>query len=346
MVAAIALVSGAATFAARSWAEARGRGEPPRAEAPPGGGPRFAKTIDAGAFLKGNLHAHSTRSDGDSPPQDVYAYYRDHGYAFAVLSDHNTRTDPARYRPLARRGFVMIPGEEVTTTAAGKPVHVNALCTRRRIGGGSFGTAREALAWAVARVKEQGAIALVNHPNFGWGLAPGDLSAAEGAELLEIWSGHPYVRTEGDEQHPSHEALWSSLLDRGGAFAAVAVDDTHHLSKAAKEPAARPQRGWVEVFGARPTERAICDALRRGRLYASAGPKLTRLRVGGALLGVTVAAPAEVEFLGAGGEVLADVQAAANREVRYELRGGERYVRARVTGKDGKRAWTQAYRME
>lgn len=323
---------------------------PPR-RAPPAarrasGPPRFAETIDVSRFLRGNLHTHSNRSDGDSPPAEVYAHYRDHGYAFVALTDHNTRTDPAEHRALARRGFVMIPGEEVTTTGAGKPVHVNALCTKTTIGGGTFATVREALSWAVGRVKAQGAIALVNHPNFDWALSADDVPSARGAELLEIWSGHPYVHSEGDLLRPSHEAIWSRMLDEGETFAGVAVDDMHHLARDAKEPAVRPLRGWVEVFGAEATEQAICDGLRRGRLYASSGPKLARLRVKDATFAVTVSAPARVEVLGAEGAVLADVKAGAGKEVRYELRGGERHVRARITGQDGKRAWTQAYRVE
>jgi hypothetical protein len=276
----------------------------------------------------------------------VYALYRKQGYAFLALTDHNLRTDPGDFTAEARRGFVVIPGEEVTLTAAGKPVHVNALCTKKTIGGGNFATAREALTWAVARVKEQGGIALVNHPNFDWALSAYDLPAARGAELLEIWSGHPYVHSEGDLLRPSHEALWTRMLDAGEAFAGVAVDDTHQLKNDAHEPAARPLRAWVEVFGSRASEDAICDGLRRGRLYASSGPKLSRIRVKDATFAVTPASAARVEVLGAEGAVLAEVEAGAGKEVRYELRGGERYVRARITGKDGKRAWTQAYRVE
>jgi hypothetical protein len=371
IVAGAVFVVGVGTCAVRSWSKADVPAEPSakpaeapeatsaatvptkgaraatkRAPPPRSGPPRFAETLDVSGFLRGNLHTHSNRSDGDSPPADVYAFYRDHGYAFVVLSDHNTRTDPAEHRALLRHGFVMIPGEEVTMSAAGKPVHINAICTRTTIGGGPFATAREALEWGVARTVEQGAIALVNHPNFGWALSGDDLPAADGAALLEVWSGHPHVNTQGDLLRPSHEALWTAMLDAGEAFAAVAVDDMHYLSPSAKEPAARPLRGWVEVFGSQATEEVICDGLRRGRLYASSGPKLSRIRVKDTAFAITVAAPARVEILGAEGAVLAEVDAAAGKEVRYELRGGERYVRARITGRDGKRAWTQAYQVE
>src|SRR5262245_54655083 len=44
-----------------------------------------------GRFYKGNLHAHSTRSDGKLSPEEVVAAYRDRGYDFLVLTDHFLR---------------------------------------------------------------------------------------------------------------------------------------------------------------------------------------------------------------------------------------------------------------
>lgn len=40
-------------------------------------------------WWKGNTHTHTWWSDGDSPPENVAAWYREHGYQFLVLSDHN-----------------------------------------------------------------------------------------------------------------------------------------------------------------------------------------------------------------------------------------------------------------
>ncbi len=40
-------------------------------------------------WWKGNTHSHSWWSDGDAPPEVVAAWYRDHGYNFLVISDHN-----------------------------------------------------------------------------------------------------------------------------------------------------------------------------------------------------------------------------------------------------------------
>lgn len=40
-------------------------------------------------WWKGNLHTHSLWSDGDDFPEMIASWYRDHGYHFLALSDHN-----------------------------------------------------------------------------------------------------------------------------------------------------------------------------------------------------------------------------------------------------------------
>lgn len=309
--------------------------------------PRFAVRLDVSTFQKGNIHTHSTLSDGDSPPNEVFAWYRDHGYAFVALTDHNRLVDLARYRVMEKPGFTLIPGEEISMWSKGLPVHVNALCTRSTIGGGTFPTASEGLAWAIGKVREQGGAALVNHPNFEWSLTEKDMPAAHEAQLLEIWSGHPYVRTNGDHAHKSHEAIWDEALSEGLSFAGVAVDDTHHLNPDAPEAgASRPGRGFVEVFAPAATEALICDALRQGQLYASFGATLKRITVEGEVMTVwPTDTGALVEFIGERGALLESSRPGEGGAATYHLRGFEPYVRARVTQADGKRAFTNAYRI-
>ncbi|MGK4006216.1 CehA/McbA family metallohydrolase [Sorangium sp. So ce1036] len=314
--------------------------------------PRFVERLDVRVFQRGNLHAHSARSDGDSPAQLVFAWYRDHGYQFLALTDHNSFLDATRSPAVRVQGFLVLPGEEVTMGAAGQPVHVNALCTRRRIGGGTFRTVRDALAWATSAILAQGGVALVNHPNFYWAIGPEDIAAAEGAQLLEIFSGHPHVRSDGDANHTSAEEKWEQALSSGQRIAAVAVDDMHALTGANRHvPQAFPGTGWVEVFAEEASQEAICAALSAGRLYASSGPRLTRIAVEADTFTLWVEPPdVMVEFLDRWGALLASELPTAEAEASgvghraaYRLRGAEHYVRARLTAPDGSRAWTQAY---
>ena len=52
-------------------------------------------------FYKGNTHAHTLWSDGDAAPQAVVAWYRDQGYDFLALTDHNTLQRGERWFPVA-----------------------------------------------------------------------------------------------------------------------------------------------------------------------------------------------------------------------------------------------------
>ena len=41
-------------------------------------------------WWKGNLHTHTLWSDGDDYPEQIAKWYKDHGYHFLTLTDHNT----------------------------------------------------------------------------------------------------------------------------------------------------------------------------------------------------------------------------------------------------------------
>ena len=45
---------------------------------------------DSARWWKGNLHAHSLWSDGDDYPEMITDWYKQHGYHFLGISDHNT----------------------------------------------------------------------------------------------------------------------------------------------------------------------------------------------------------------------------------------------------------------
>jgi hypothetical protein len=48
-------------------------------------------------WWKGNTHTHTLWSDGDGAPELVAAWYREHGYHFVVLSDHDVLSEGERW---------------------------------------------------------------------------------------------------------------------------------------------------------------------------------------------------------------------------------------------------------
>ncbi|MDE3076451.1 MAG: PHP domain-containing protein [Chloroflexota bacterium] len=291
-------------------------------------------------WFKGNTHAHTTNSDGDASPDAVVAWYEEHGYHFLALSDHNVLTPPAVGRPTS---LTLLSAEEVTMPLW---VHVNGLGLHSAI---EPPVAPEALAmadqkpWfveqALAAIEAQGALAHVNHPNFLWALNAELLERIPGVRFLEVFNGHHASNNLGDSYRPSVESLWDRLLQRGRLVYGVASDDAHHY--ATFDPIHdNPGRGWIWVRTEDARPESILAAMRAGDFYASTGVTLAECDVRGRELCVTVAgeAPATIELLGTGGKVL---DQRCGLEARFALPSSEPYVRARVSGPHGQRAWLQ-----
>jgi hypothetical protein len=285
------------------------------------------------AWLKGNTHTHTLESDGDSTPAEVVRWYREHGYDFLVITDHDKLTIADG------GGMVMIPGEEVTDRLPKKPLHVNAIGIRRVVPPQKGVTPVEVLQRNIDAVREAGGIAQINHPNFGWAFGAEELLKLDGATLLEIASGHPYVNMDGP---PSVEQMWDALLTAGKKIYAVAVDDSHHLKRPWDTDIAPPGKAWIVVRAEQREPKAILAAIAGGDFYASTGVELTDYSATPAAIVVTIKeknlARYRTQFIGAGGRVLAESR---ENPARYAFRGNETYVRAKVIDSNGKVAWMQ-----
>jgi hypothetical protein len=298
-------------------------------------------------WYKGNTHTHTLNSDGDSTPDDVVRWYREHGYQFLVLTDHNfqTRVDGLNALHGADDQFLVVKGEEVTSTAGGRPVHVNGLDTSRRIGsqsGADGSTVVDVLRRSVDAIRAASGVPHINHPNFRWALTPDDLRQIQNCKLLEIFNGHPEVNNLGGGGVPGLEEIWDRLLSNGTLVYGIAVDDAHVFKKPGDPNVSGPGRGWVVVRAAHLEPRALLDAMERGDFYASTGVVLDDLAVTSTSLAIKVKPAASskyrVQFIGRDGRVLSEVPDAS---ATYTFTGGEGYVRAKVIESNGRLAWIQ-----
>lgn len=66
-------------------------------------------------ILKGNLHAHTTFSDGRFPVEEVVARYRDLGYDFLAITDHDDLVQPDYWVniPSSDDSMIILPGVEL-----------------------------------------------------------------------------------------------------------------------------------------------------------------------------------------------------------------------------------------
>jgi hypothetical protein len=164
--------------------------------------------------------------------------------------------------------------------------------------------------------------------------------------LLEVANEASDSNNAGDALHPSTEALWDAVLTSGRTLFAVASDDAHDYDDADARRA-RGEEVFVGDLGfvmvrAKKEPHAIREALARGDFYASTGVLLSTLETDdGFQLEVSTACPGQFEFafIGEHGRELAHT---VGRSASLKLEpGASRYVRAVITGPDGRRAWTQ-----
>lgn len=293
-------------------------------------------------WYKGNTHTHTAESDGDSPPDQVARWYKEHGYQFLVLSDHNVFTDPAKLAHLADSTFLLIPGEELTSSFQQKPVHVNGLNIPHVLEAQRDSTLVGTVQRNVDAVRGVNGVPHINHPNFGWALDTAVLARIERDRLIEIFNGHPTVHNHGGDDSPGMEAVWDWLLSQGKVLYGIAVDDAHHFQGEFAADRANPGRGWLGVAAGSLSAADLMEALEAGHFYASTGVVLDRIQVEPTRLTVHIRPRTNFKyttaFIGQDGKVLATV---GGLQPSYTLRGGERYVRARVEDSGGAVAWVQ-----
>ena len=294
------------------------------------------------SWYKGNTHTHTVESDGDSPPEYVARWYKEHGYDFLVLSDHNVFTDPAQLSHLTDSAFILIPGEEVTSSYESVPVHVNGLNLPGLVNPRTGSTLVATIQNNVDAIREVEGVPHVNHPNFRWAFGAEELAQVENDRLLEIYNGHPSVHNEGGGGFPSLEEIWDMLLTGGKRIYGIAVDDAHHFQGEFSADRANPGRGWISVRARALDAAEIMQQLEAGQFYASTGVRLADVVTEERRLEIHIAPRGDFRytttFIGSGGRVLA---VSMENPAVYTLQGGERYVRAKVTDSRGDAAWVQ-----
>ena len=295
-------------------------------------------------WYKGNLHTHTTKSDGDAESEVVVQWYREHDYDFLVLSDHNhlTLLECGASRDISERP-IMIPGEEVSANTLGgaAPVHVGAIGLSRMVEPIDADDVVATIQANVDAILEAGGIASINHPNFRWAFDHEEIKQVTGESFLEVYNGHPLVNVYGAPGKFSYEEIWDGALTAGRVVFGVATDDAHRYYDFSPRQS-NPGRGWVMVNAPELTSEAIVEALVAGEFYASTGVTLKELESSRESIHLEIKQVYDeictTTFTGRGGVTLAEE---VGLEATYRIRGDEGYVRATVKSSGGTKAWTQ-----
>jgi hypothetical protein len=291
-------------------------------------------------WLKGNLHCHTTNSDGHISPQERLDGYVEHGYDFLCLSDHHriTRIDTVS----APDDFVLIQGAELhpDNPFGGQVHHFLALNLTEEID-----ARRMPPQHVIDEVKRQGGSIWLAHPHWSSVNIIRDTLPLHGLDGIEVFNstclGH------GRPESGGHWDDWMSLTNR--LYPALGNDDAHRADQESWDT----YLGWTMVRVKERSPAAIVTALKAGASFATTGPLIDDIRLRPAaestadrrIVEATVCCSAAQRIL-----AVCDVYGNSYREpgrtfteATFNLRPNTRWVRFEVIGPDGSKAWSNPF---
>jgi hypothetical protein len=282
-----------------------------------------------GNWYRGNLHTHTTQSDGRRSPEDAIAWYREQGYDFLALSDHWVLT-PGR---AVSQGFITLTATELN----GEGYHL-LVAGLAELPPRALEHRPQAV---IDHVKAQGALAYIAHP-YWTGRPSGEIAALRGLDGMEVYNSVCEI-SKGTGHARVH---WDDCLSTGRRLTGLAVDDTHWgLGEAGG--------GYIMVRAQELTEQALLAALHGGHFYASAGPVIQDLRVqigeaGEPVLDLVCSPCAEIVFYTCGprGRRIAAEPGASLTRGSLPLQREQVFVRVECRDAQGRCAWTNPVYLE
>lgn len=238
--------------------------------------------------LKGDLHSHSCRSDGTRDPASQAGHYREQGYDFVALTDHN------RYYPGGEideafegvnTGLVRVFGEEIHSP--GSVVHIVHVGGRESVADRYVHHREEYEAeileymnrvpdtvdenyksryakamWATDAIHSVGGIAIFPHPLWRPGSSKTYNIPVNIARLFlcsKMFDAYELIGAMTQEDLNRSVALWSDMRASGHKIPIVGSSDTHSLERSSHFPA-----NSTICFAKEKSADAIVEAVRNG----------------------------------------------------------------------------------
>lgn len=301
----------------------------------------------------GNLHCHTTLSDGTLAPEAVCRAYKERGYSFIALTDHDTFFE---HPEIKIDDFVVLNAYEHSIDETGcerrpfkhnrcyhlnfyadSPAHHPYLCPPQ-----PAYEDKEGINAFIAAVKKQGFLCSYNHPY--WSLQNfSDYQPLRGVDFVEIYNHGCYV---SDGLHENQVCVYDEMLRWGEheSLYCVMTDDNHN-----RDPLNSPRSdsfgGKTIVNAQELSYAALIDALRQGHFYCTNGPRIHEMTFDTQTreLYVRCSAAQSVSLSTEGRQanrVTTDPNKQEN-ELVFPVKGA--FVRLEVLAPDGRHANTNAY---
>ena len=223
----------------------------------------------AGKWWKGNLHMHSTYSDGARTYEELLqSYSHEYGYHFLAMTDHDHLSTASA---LSTPDFLFLDGLEFHGDDFGEGFHGVAIDIEEQL------PTEMSYPDKLSAYADQGAILMAAHP-FWLNNTPQVFIKQTRYTCIEVYNG----LADGICGKGLSLVHWDYALRHGVQVWGTAVDDAH-LSPSYPWP----NTGWTCVLADTLEPSAILAAIRAGHFYASSGPEIKSIALEGSSLKVT-----------------------------------------------------------
>jgi len=225
-----------------------------------------------GTWYRGNIHSHSSKSDGLLSPADVVNAYRERDYDFLAITDHFLDrysfpvTDTSCFRS---SDFTTILGAEMHVHGLQNGIIWDLLAIGLPLDFPPH-EAHETDLDLAKRAAATGAFVAIPHPGWNGVVHSDGERLIEAVDAIEIYNeGHTL-----DSDRGSGWFLADSLATAGHRFSTFAADDAHFKLD-------RFDRfgGWINVRAESLDPESLLAAMKRGHYYASTGATIRNVEI-------------------------------------------------------------------
>ena len=306
---------------------------------------------------KGNLHMHTNRSyDCDFDYHDAIRMYREKGFHFCLISDHEVYWDSTE---LDSKDFCVLSGMEtafnpsqarnyLVNRSDETSMHFNIIKDVTRTDAPKGFTHDQGMmrpvdygldSWNrhVQWMRDRGHIVMLNHPSWSI-LSPELMMGIHGCFAFEIYNTSSVLQCGCNDD----EENWDYCLKRGKFIYAAAGDDTHEYVGAGVCGHSFNMVSAPELNAA-----SLVTALKAGHFYPSTGPVIYEMRIVNGELYLRFSPARSLRIIGCLDHATGYARDNGETFTEFSWKIDEklRYFRVTITDPNGGIAWSQPVMM-
>lgn len=286
-----------------------------------------------GKFFKGNLHTHTEISDGQRPVAEVVEIYKNKGYDFLAITDHNRVFKSDEFND----SLYVIPGLEIHSVKPDSDhTHHSVALTTYDNTAVSHEQVFQNVEWTKSFESCNGICEMMKPEGFSliychsmWSRTEPDEFRNPAFMCMEVYNGVCDVNYDQGNQ----EVHWDNILRSGLKLWGVASDDCHGRD-------IHYGRGYVMVKSEKLDDHSIIEALESGSFYASQGPEIYDFYIDGDKAFIKCSPAMKINFITYEHRGFCYRYDKPETEASITFNKGIDYIRAEVTDSNGKKAWS------